>query len=166
MSLQYRLRAAQFCPIPTRNLPSDNRRCAPPLPKEETVNPADPRLADKSTQRPGLLARALTLLVTAGLLVLGFMFSLLLVAFAVAVALLAGGYLWWQTRRLRRHLREQTPGGVPRQDAAAGTVFEGEAVRVDAADEEGDERGPELAPGRGAERPGRTRGEPHPERER
>lgn len=109
----------------------------------------DPRINDKTpVQPPGLLGKALTALITIALLVLGFMFSLLLVAFAAGVALLAWGYLWWKTRALRRHLREQAQatGSMERQEApAGGSVFEGEAVRVDAADAD-DERTPGSAP--------------------
>lgn len=129
---------------------------APSLPKEHTVKPAaDPR--HRRTQQPGLLAKGLTLLITTALLVLGFMFSLLLVAFAVAAAVLAWGYLWWRTRQLRRRFREQAQG-APRPEAGGGTVFEGEAVRVDADAE--DERGQPPSPGGPAKRPGADRDQP------
>lgn len=106
-----------------------------PCRKKSSVPADDPRINDNSRAQPGLLGKALTLLITLALLVLGFMFSLLLVAFAAGVALLVWGYLWWKTRALRRHLREQAAGGMGRQEApAGGSVFEGEAVRVDSAD--------------------------------
>lgn len=109
-------------------------RASSPCPEEHPVtSPDDPRIPYQTPQRPGLLAKALTLLVTTALLVLGFMFSLLLVGFAVALALIAWGYLWWKTRRLRRHLREQA-ASMDRAGTADGSVFEGEAVRVEGDD--------------------------------
>jgi hypothetical protein len=95
--------------------------------------PDDPRIPYQAQPRPSLFAKALTLLITTTLLVLGFMFSLLLVGFAVVLALVAWGYLWWKTRRLRRHLREQT-ASMDHAGTADGSVFEGEAVRVDGDD--------------------------------
>jgi len=69
---------------------------------------------------PGLLGRILTTLVSAAVLVVAFMFSLLIFAVVAAIALLAGGYLWWKTRALRRQIREQPSGG---------RVIEGEVIR-------------------------------------
>ncbi len=69
---------------------------------------------------PGLLGRILATLVSATALVVAFMFSLVIFAVVAAIALFAGGYLWWKTRALRRQLREQPPGG---------RIIEGEVVR-------------------------------------
>lgn len=88
----------------------------------------------RNVRPPGPLAKALALLITAVLLVLGFMFSLLVLAFVAAAALLAWCYLWWKTRELRRRRREQAPTVAAREDRAGGSVFEGEAVRVDDAE--------------------------------
>ena len=41
------------------------------------------------------------------LLVLGFMFSLLILATAAVLGVLGFGYLWWKTRALRKQVREQ-----------------------------------------------------------
>ncbi len=85
----------------------------------------------RSPREPGVLAKALALIGGAALLVLGFMFSLVLLA--VAVVLVAGvwAYLWWKTRELRRLLRESPPATAA-EPPGDGQVFDGEAVRVDA----------------------------------
>src|SRR5260221_4201521 len=59
----------------------------------------------------GLLGRILTTVVSAAVLVVAFMFSILVFAAVTAVALVARGYLWWKTRALRQPLRERTPRG-------------------------------------------------------
>lgn len=68
----------------------------------------------------GWLGRLLTLTAGAALLVVGFMFSLLVLAVLVTGGLVVLGYLWWKTRELRRQLRERPPGG---------RVIEGVSVR-------------------------------------
>jgi len=69
---------------------------------------------------PGLLGRILATVVSAALLVVAFMFSILVFAAVTAVALVAGGYLWWKTRALRQQLRERPPGG---------RIIDGEVIR-------------------------------------
>jgi hypothetical protein len=69
---------------------------------------------------PGLLGRILTTVVSAAVLVVAFMFSILVFAAVTAVALVAGGYLWWKTRALRQQLRERPPGG---------RIIDGEVIR-------------------------------------
>lgn len=91
-------------------------------------------LDDKRGPRePGLLGKSLALIGGLALLILGFMFSLMLLA--VAAVLVAGiwAYLWWKTRDLRRRLREQG-AAPPRESPPGGRIFDGEAVHVDGAD--------------------------------
>lgn len=68
----------------------------------------------------GVLGKALALVTAAFLAIVAFTVSLIVFAFTLSVGLIAGGYLWWKTRELRRRMREQPPGG---------RVVEGEAVR-------------------------------------
>jgi hypothetical protein len=75
------------------------------------------RLGDRLTSA---LGKTLAIAVSATLLVVAFMFSLIVFALLAAAGLLVLGYLWWKTRDLRRHLRERPPGGH---------VIEGETVR-------------------------------------
>ena len=72
---------------------------------------------------PGLLARVLATVASVAALVVAFMFSLLIFATVAAIALVAGAYLWWKTRALRRQMREQPRGG---------RIIEGEAIRESA----------------------------------
>ncbi len=76
----------------------------------------------------GPLAQALALVVGAILLVLGFMFSLVLLAVFVAVGLMLGAWFFWKTRHVRKAMRE---AGAMRNPPAHGDVIEGEAVIVE-----------------------------------
>lgn len=75
-------------------------------------------------------------IIGAVLLVLAFMFSLLILAGVIIVAVSVYGYLWWKTRSLRKHLREQMrsqPSGAPgtgarSDDTAEGNIIEGVVV--------------------------------------
>jgi hypothetical protein len=60
---------------------------------------------------PGFLGRILTGIATAAVLVVALMFSILIFTAVAAIALVAGSYLWWKTRALRRQLREHPRGG-------------------------------------------------------
>lgn len=71
---------------------------------------------------PSLLTRILAVTAGAALLVLGFMFSLMILAIVVVVGLLAWGYVWWKTRALRRTMK---------QAREHGQVIDGEAVVID-----------------------------------
>jgi hypothetical protein len=48
--------------------------------------------------------------------------SLFVIAAGALAAVVAGSYLWWKTRELRRRIREQPRGG---------RIIEGEAIRDD-----------------------------------
>ncbi len=61
------------------------------------------------------LQRIVGLLLGIALFVAAFVFASIILAFAAAIALLIGGWLWWRTRRIRRELRK-----------SEGTVIEGE----------------------------------------
>jgi protein-S-isoprenylcysteine O-methyltransferase Ste14 len=67
-----------------------------------------------------------TLVVLGGVLVLtsAFVVSLVFVAIGLAVVLTVGGYLWWQTRELRRQMRAR----MQEQPQFGGDVIEGEVI--------------------------------------
>jgi O-antigen/teichoic acid export membrane protein len=71
------------------------------------------------------LKKLVTLISGVVLLLLGLMFSVVVLVGVVVVGLLVLGYLWWKTREIRRVMREAP---VNRQ---GGDVIEGEAVVVD-----------------------------------
>ncbi|WP_144146932.1 hypothetical protein [Paraburkholderia sp. BCC1884] len=63
-----------------------------------------------ATMRPGsqsLLAKVLAIVIGAALLVVGFAVSLVMLAVVLGAGIVIGGFVWWKTRDLRKHLREQ-----------------------------------------------------------
>jgi len=75
-----------------------------------------------------LLGKAVALVTGAILLVLGLMFSLVLVAVVAVVGLAVGVWFFWKTRHLRKAMRE---AGAMRSPPADGNVIEGEAIVVE-----------------------------------
>jgi len=76
-----------------------------------------------SSSNAGPLGRIATLVAGGVLVVLGFMFSLVLLAVVAVLGLAAWGYFWWKTRGLRRAMGRRPPEG--------GQVIDGEAVVVE-----------------------------------
>ncbi|MBU1237695.1 MAG: hypothetical protein KJ634_03655 [Gammaproteobacteria bacterium] len=76
------------------------------------------------------LQKVLTFVVGGVLLVLGLMFSAVVVVAGIVIGLIVWGYLWWKTRELRRAMREaqSTAYSTTRTD---GNIIEGEAVVVE-----------------------------------
>lgn len=97
-----------------------------------------------SSNRPGLLRKAVTLAGMAVLGVVALMFSAVLLTVLLVVAVIGGAYLWWKTRELRGHFREMQARMRQMHEAAAraepqgevfrGEVYEGEVVRVHESD--------------------------------
>lgn len=86
---------------------------------------------------PGPLGKAIALIGGLALLVVGFLFSVVVLAVLAVVAFAVGGYVWWKTRALRRAMREARmrhgpPGtGAPGGD---GRIIDGEVVVIAEAD--------------------------------
>lgn len=72
-----------------------------------------------------MLRNALTLIAGGFLLILGFMFSVVLLAVVALLGLAAWGYLWWKTRKVRQAMAAAPP--------EEGQIFDGEAVIVEEA---------------------------------
>lgn len=70
------------------------------------------------------LSRLLAFILSAGLLVLGFMFSLVALAVVAVAGVILGGWLWWKTRQLRKQMRQQMA-------EAQGSIIEGEVIQDD-----------------------------------
>ena len=68
----------------------------------------------------GFLASVVACVTTAIAIVVGAMFSIVVMSVVLLIALVVFGYVWWKTRDLRRVLRERPPGG---------RIIEGEVVR-------------------------------------
>lgn len=69
-----------------------------------------------------LLTRILAALAGVILLVVGFMFSLVLLAVLAVAGLVGLGWFWWKTRALRKAMKQRP---------ADGHVIEGEAIEVE-----------------------------------
>jgi hypothetical protein len=61
---------------------------------------------------PGLLNKLFALMVGATLLILGFMFSVVVLAIVAVLGTIGFGYFWWKTRALRKTMRERSSAGV------------------------------------------------------
>ena len=59
----------------------------------------------------GMVGKILATVVSAAVLVVTFMLSLVIFAGVVAIALIAIGYVWWRTRGLRADMRDRRQGG-------------------------------------------------------
>jgi uncharacterized iron-regulated membrane protein len=80
---------------------------------------------------PGLLRKLLALVVTAALVGLLLMFSAVVLVVILVVGTIAGAYLWWKTRELRKHMRDLQAQARERAESASNdAVFEGEVIRV------------------------------------
>ena len=78
------------------------------------------------TRARQIALKALLVIGGAVTLVSAFVLSLVFVAIGLAFVLTVGGFLWWQTRGLRRDMRERIQAA--RQPAPIGEVIEGEFV--------------------------------------
>lgn len=77
----------------------------------------------------GPLAKLTGLLISAVLLIAGFMFSLFALAAIAVVGTLLGGWLWWKTRALRRQMRDAASTIRQPPSPSDNDVIEGEFVR-------------------------------------
>ena len=77
-----------------------------------------------------LLSRILRLTVILGLLVLGFMFSLVLFAVLAVGGVLLWGFFWWKTRKFRQQMQEQGFPPPPFSSSTEGRVIEGQVIRA------------------------------------
>lgn len=90
-----------------------------------------------SSQKPSLLRKTAAIVAFAAMAAIALMFSAMLLALLLCAGIVAGIYLWWKTRALRRQMRDLRMQGEDMeacvmQEDDAGIVIEGEAVRVDA----------------------------------
>lgn len=74
-----------------------------------------------------MLRNAFALILGAILLVVGFMFSLVILTIVAVIGLVVLGYFWWKTRKLRQALHEEAMRTMP----SDGHIVEGESVVVE-----------------------------------
>jgi hypothetical protein len=84
----------------------------------------------------GLIAKIIATISGVAVLIVGVLFSAVLLAIAAVVGCALVGYFWWKTRALRKTLRQaaqdpafQQAARRPFDPAPGGRVIEGEAVR-------------------------------------
>ena len=86
-------------------------------------------LASPNSSSP--LRKLATFIMTAAMLGLVLMFSAVLLVVIVIAGTIAGAYLWWKTRELRKHMRNFSPREVARDEKLReDDVVEGEVIRV------------------------------------
>jgi membrane protein implicated in regulation of membrane protease activity len=73
-----------------------------------------------------MLGKLATFAVGASVVVLALMFSLVAFAVIAVGGTIAGSWLWWKTRDVRKQMREQA-----QRQPAGGHIIEGEVIRAD-----------------------------------
>ncbi|TAH45728.1 MAG: hypothetical protein EYC67_10260 [Betaproteobacteria bacterium] len=76
--------------------------------------------AGRTAQAPSLLQKIVAGIGAVILFGLALMFSVVLFAVVVTAGAVVWAYLWWTSRKLRRQMRDNPPGGL---------VIEGEVIR-------------------------------------
>lgn len=80
-----------------------------------------------------LLRRFAGVIVAVAVAIVALMFSVVFLAVIAVVGVIAGIYLWWKTRAVRRQMREfsaQAQSARCERPASNDGVFEGEVIRV------------------------------------
>ena len=84
-----------------------------------------------TTNSPGILRKVAAFFVSAALIGLVLMFSVLIFVAVLTIGAMAWGYLWWKTRDLRKQMRNHPSGdGVIEGEVIEGEIIEGEVIRV------------------------------------
>ncbi|MEW6514567.1 MAG: hypothetical protein AB1443_11265 [Pseudomonadota bacterium] len=83
-------------------------------------------------EQPGFIGKLVSVIIGAMLLVLGFMFSMVLLAAIVVVGLAIWAWFWWKTRKLRQQIdARMRESAANAHDSTGGDIIEGEAVVVE-----------------------------------
>lgn len=86
---------------------------------------------DPPATTAGPLRKLAALITTVALVGLVLMFSAVLLVIIAVVGTMAGAYLWWKTRKLRRQMRDLAPREAMREEKAReDDVIEGEVIRT------------------------------------
>ncbi len=81
------------------------------------------------TPETSVFKKIATLSIALLLLIIGLMFSAVLLVALVVVGSLGGAWLWWKTRHLRRQMREQRQTSA--DDTPQGRIIDGEIIASD-----------------------------------
>jgi Flp pilus assembly protein TadB len=88
-----------------------------------TIDDDNPRLGPqggmRASSQPGPLTKLLGVVIGAVVVVASLLFSVVVFAIVLAVGVIAGGYLWWRTRELRKQIRAQMEAQMQAQRDAA-----------------------------------------------
>jgi predicted PurR-regulated permease PerM len=82
---------------------------------------------------PSALRKIVGVIVTVAVAIVALMFSVVFFAVIAVVGVIAGSYLWWKTREVRKQMRafaNQDQSVMREQSASNDEVFEGEVIRV------------------------------------
>lgn len=86
---------------------------------------------DPPATTAGPLRKLAALVMTVALVGLVLMFSAVLLVIIAVVGTIAGAYLWWKTRELRRQMRDFAPREAMRKEKVReDDVIEGEVIRT------------------------------------
>jgi predicted lipid-binding transport protein (Tim44 family) len=91
---------------------------------ESTMNQQRQPFAKLRRPASGFLGKLVAFVLSTGLLILAFIFSLAALAVVAVVGASLAGWLWWKTRAIRQQLRT-----MPRAEYDGGQIIEGEVVR-------------------------------------
>lgn len=89
---------------------------------------------------PGPLAKLAAFVLSAGFLVLAFMFSLVALAVVAVLGVVLGGWLWWKTRAMRKQMQQMREAAEQMGNAGPmhnDQVIEGEFIRESGAEQRG-----------------------------
>jgi ABC-type bacteriocin/lantibiotic exporter with double-glycine peptidase domain len=88
-------------------------------------------ILNSPVQPPSLLRKLVAVIITIAMFALVLMFSAVVLVVVVIVGTLAGAYLWWKTRALRKQMRDAAANQTQREEVVQDDqVFEGEVIRV------------------------------------
>lgn len=93
---------------------------------------------------PGPLAKLAAFVLSAGFLVLAFMFSLVALAVVAVLGVVLGGWLWWKTRAMRKQMQQMREASQQMGSTAStmhnDQVIEGEFIRETGQEQRGPEQ--------------------------
>lgn len=100
------------------------RHLLPQMTRSDHIEMQMENLSYTTTKPASLLRKVAAFFITAALIGLVLMFSVLIFVAVLTVGAMAVGYLWWKTRDLRKQMRNH-----PLDEVLEGEVIEGEVIK-------------------------------------